>query len=43
VIPPQDYDMLIKGGVSAIYGPGSNIPAAASEILRLIETRRAAA
>jgi methylmalonyl-CoA mutase len=43
VIPPQDYDMLIKGGVSAIYGPGSNIPAAASEILRLIKTRRAAA
>jgi len=43
VIPPQDYDMLIKAGVSAIYGPGSNIPAAASEILRLIETRRAAA
>jgi methylmalonyl-CoA mutase len=43
VIPPRDYDMLLKGGVSAIYGPGSNIPAAASEILRLIATRRAAA
>jgi len=43
VIPPQDYDALTKAGVSAIYGPGSNIPAAASEILRLIETRRAAA
>jgi len=43
VIPPQDYDALIKAGVSAIYGPGSNIPTAASEILRLIETRRAAA
>ncbi|MBI3513231.1 MAG: cobalamin B12-binding domain-containing protein, partial [Proteobacteria bacterium] len=43
VIPPHDYDGLIKAGVSAIYGPGSNIPAAASEILRLIETRRAAA
>jgi methylmalonyl-CoA mutase len=43
VIPPQDYEPLLKAGVSAIYGPGSNIPAAASEILRLIETRRAAA
>jgi methylmalonyl-CoA mutase len=43
VIPPADYEPLLKAGVSAIYGPGSNIPAAASEILRLIETRRAAA
>jgi methylmalonyl-CoA mutase len=43
VIPAADYDALTKAGVSAIYGPGSNIPAAASEILRLIETRRAAA
>ncbi|HUA51226.1 MAG TPA: methylmalonyl-CoA mutase [Candidatus Sulfotelmatobacter sp.] len=43
VIPPGDYEALTKAGVSAIYGPGSNIPAAASEILHLIETRRAAA
>jgi methylmalonyl-CoA mutase len=43
VIPPQDYDALMKAGVSAIYGPGSNIPLAASEILRLIEKKRLAA
>ncbi len=43
VIPPQDYDFLTRAGVAAIYGPGTNIPAAASEILRLIEKKRVAA
>ncbi|MCZ6839863.1 MAG: methylmalonyl-CoA mutase, partial [Alphaproteobacteria bacterium] len=40
VIPPQDYDFLREKGVSAIYGPGTNIPAAASEIIDLIRLRR---
>jgi methylmalonyl-CoA mutase len=43
VIPSQDYDFLRKTGVSAIYGPGTNIPAAASEILSLVRRNRAAA
>ncbi|GAB4355329.1 MAG: methylmalonyl-CoA mutase [Kiloniellaceae bacterium] len=43
VIPPQDYDMLLKAGVSAIYGPGSNIPHAASEVLGIVKQRRKAA
>jgi methylmalonyl-CoA mutase len=43
VIPPKDYDFLKAAGVSAIYGPGTNIPAAAAEILSLIEKRRLAA
>ncbi len=43
VIPPQDYDFLLNAGVSAIYGPGTNIPHAAHEILGLIQRRRAAA
>ena len=43
VIPPQDYDFLMRAGVAAIYGPGTNIPLAASEILRLIEKKRPAA
>lgn len=43
VIPPQDYDALLKAGVSAIYGPGTNIPLAASEILGLIGKRKLAA
>ena len=40
VIPPQDYDFLRKSGVSAIYGPGTNIAAAAAEILSLITGHR---
>ncbi|MFC4351784.1 methylmalonyl-CoA mutase [Fodinicurvata halophila] len=37
VIPPQDYDILRSHGVAAIYGPGTNIPEAAHEIMRLLE------
>ncbi|GAA3853431.1 methylmalonyl-CoA mutase [Celeribacter arenosi] len=36
VIPQQDYDFLYKAGVKAIFGPGTNIPAAARSILDLI-------
>jgi len=43
VIPPQDYEFLKKAGVSAIFGPGTNIPAAAAEILALIRQHRMAA
>ena len=43
VIPPQDYDFLLGQGVSAIYGPGTNIPQAAHEILGIVRQRRAAA
>ncbi len=40
VIPPQDYAMLQEVGVAAIYGPGTNIPFAANEILNLIKRQR---
>jgi methylmalonyl-CoA mutase len=43
VIPPQDYDTLLAADVSAVYGPGTNIPQAAGEILALIGKARAAA
>jgi methylmalonyl-CoA mutase len=39
VIPAQDYDFLKKAGVAAIYGPGTNIPAAAAEILAILRNR----
>ena len=39
VIPAQDYDFLKKIGVAAIYGPGTNIPAAAAEILGILRQR----
>jgi methylmalonyl-CoA mutase len=41
VIPPHDYDFLLEAGVSAVYGPGTNIPQAAAEILDLLRKRRA--
>ena len=37
VIPPKDHEFLKSSGVAAIYGPGTNIPQAASEILDLIQ------
>jgi methylmalonyl-CoA mutase len=43
VIPPRDYDFLKKAGVGAIFGPGTNIPFAAAEILTLIRQQRLAA
>jgi methylmalonyl-CoA mutase len=41
VIPPQDYDFLRSAGVAAIFGPGTNIPQAAAEVVDLIGARRA--
>jgi len=43
VIPPADYDFLKKAGVAAIYGPGTNVPRAATDILSLIRKQRIAA
>jgi methylmalonyl-CoA mutase len=40
VIPQQDYDFLKEKGVKAIFGPGTNIPEAAADILRLIRAAR---
>lgn len=36
VIPHQDYDFLYKAGVFGIFGPGTKISLAASEILELL-------
>lgn len=36
VIPQQDYEFLKAAGVKAIFGPGTNIPEAAQDILNLI-------
>ena len=40
VIPQQDYDFLKAAGVKAIFGPGTNIPNAARDILALIRATR---
>ena len=43
VIPAQDFDFLRAKGVAAIYGPGTNIPQAAAEIMDIIRDRPLAA
>ena len=40
VIPQQDYQFLTDAGVKAIFGPGTNIPKAAADILQLIRATR---
>ena len=40
VIPQQDYQFLYDKGVKAIFGPGTNIPHAAENILKLIREGR---
>ncbi|MCA8868409.1 MAG: methylmalonyl-CoA mutase [Rhodobacteraceae bacterium] len=40
VIPQQDYQYLYDRGVKAIFGPGTNIPEAARNILALIRSTR---
>jgi methylmalonyl-CoA mutase len=40
VIPQQDYQFLYDAGVKAIFGPGTNIPEAAQDILKLIRAAR---
>jgi methylmalonyl-CoA mutase len=40
VIPPQDYKFLKNKGVAAIYGPGTNIPQAAHDIIQLIQKKK---
>lgn len=39
VIPPQDYEFLYQSGVSAIFGPGTNLMDAAGEILGQLSQR----
>ena len=40
VIPPQDYPALEAVGVAAVFGPGTNIPAAAEKVIDLIASAR---
>jgi methylmalonyl-CoA mutase len=39
VVPPHDHQMLKDAGVAAVYPPGTHIPEAAREILRLLRAR----
>ena len=37
VIPNQDYDFLTSAGVKAVFGPGTNIPDAATSLIELLK------
>jgi methylmalonyl-CoA mutase len=39
VIPPKDYEFLQQQGVAAIFGPGTNIPDCAGQILAILQDR----
>jgi methylmalonyl-CoA mutase len=39
VVPPQDYEALRAAGAAFIFGPGTNIPAAAIELLAELDRR----
>ena len=41
VIPQQDYAFLREHGVANVFGPGTQIPRAAREVLGSIRDRRA--
>ena len=34
VVPPQDYEALTAAGAKAVFGPGTNIPKAAIDLIR---------
>jgi methylmalonyl-CoA mutase len=42
IIPPKDYPALEKAGVKAVFGPGTNVPAAARKVLSLIGSEQTA-
>ena len=42
VIPPSDYEFLHEKGAAAVFGPGTPIPKAASEVLEVLRRRLAA-
>jgi methylmalonyl-CoA mutase len=37
VIPKQDYQFLLDANVKGIFGPGTPIPKAASEVMDIID------
>jgi methylmalonyl-CoA mutase len=39
VVPPQDYDELMKAGAEAIFPPGTIIAEAAEKLLKTLNKR----
>jgi methylmalonyl-CoA mutase len=40
VIPPKDYEFLKQNGVAAVFGPGTPVPIAATQVLAAIRAQR---
>jgi methylmalonyl-CoA mutase len=40
VIPPHDYDALFAAGAKAVFGPGTNIPQAAADLIDKLSAAR---
>jgi methylmalonyl-CoA mutase len=40
VIPPKDYEFLKENGVAAVFGPGTPVPVAATQVLAAIRAQR---
>jgi methylmalonyl-CoA mutase len=39
VIPPSDYPALHEAGAEAVFGPGTNIPAAAMDLISKLNVK----
>jgi methylmalonyl-CoA mutase len=39
VIPPADYEALFAAGAKAVFGPGTNIPRAAADLLEKLNAQ----
>ncbi len=39
VIPPADYPVLMEAGAAAVFGPGTNIPQAAAELVAKLNAK----
>jgi len=40
VIPPEDYEALFAAGAKAVFGPGTNIPEAAADLIDKLNAQR---
>ncbi len=40
IVPTRDYEFLRERGVAAVFGPGTPVPEAVREVLRVIRARR---
>jgi methylmalonyl-CoA mutase len=39
VIPPSDYPALFAAGAAAVFGPGTNIPEAAADLINKLNVK----